>query len=58
LHRALVAADTPYAGVVEAVCATLPPERPGERDEHSAPERPLLELVGLDAYPTHLEVVR
>lgn len=54
LHQALVAADTPYARVtdaVQAVLATAPARRPGERREA---ERPLLELVGLDAYPAHL----
>jgi nitrate reductase delta subunit len=51
LHKALTAADTPYADVLEAVRRTLPPPRPGRRTE---PERPLLELVGLDAYPSHL----
>jgi len=51
LQRALAAADTPYAQVLDAVRATMPAWRPGERVE---PERPLLELVGLDAYPAHL----
>lgn len=51
LHRALVTADTPYARVLDALLKTLPPKLPGERRE---PERPLLELVGLDAYPAHL----
>jgi nitrate reductase delta subunit len=51
LHKALAAADTPYADVLEAVRRTLPPPRPGRRPE---PERPLLELVGLDAYPSHI----
>ena len=51
LRRALAAADTPYAHVLDALVATSPPKRPGERRE---PERPLLELVGLDAYPAHL----
>ncbi|NUR24413.1 MAG: nitrate reductase molybdenum cofactor assembly chaperone [Catenulispora sp.] len=51
LHDALVAAKTPYAHVVGAVRTTLPPRRPAENRE---PERPLLELVGLDAYPAHL----
>lgn len=51
LHKALSAADTPYAYVLEAVRRTLPPLRQGRRPE---PERPLLEMVGLDAYPTHM----
>ncbi|GAA1985465.1 nitrate reductase molybdenum cofactor assembly chaperone [Catenulispora subtropica] len=51
LHEALTAARTPYAHVLEAVRTTLPPPRPAESRE---PERPLLELVGLDAYPAHL----
>lgn len=51
LHKALSAARTPYADVLEAVRTTLPPVRPGKRPE---PERPLLELVGLDAYPAHM----
>lgn len=51
LHRALAAADTPYLYVLDAVSTTLPPRAPGLRAE---PERPLLELVGLDAYPAHL----
>lgn len=51
LHKALTAAETPYADVLGAVRATLPPPRPGRRSE---PGRPLLEMVGLDAYPAHL----
>jgi nitrate reductase delta subunit len=51
LHKALTAAQTPYTQVVEAVQATMPPARSGRRSE---PERPLLELVGLDAYPAHM----
>lgn len=51
LHKALAAADTPYVHVLDALLTTLPPKRTGERPE---PERPLLELVGLDAYPAHL----
>ncbi|NUP51693.1 MAG: nitrate reductase molybdenum cofactor assembly chaperone [Catenulispora sp.] len=51
LHDALSAAGTPYAHVLDAVRTTLPPPRP---DEAREPERPLLELVGLDAYPAHL----
>ena len=51
LHKALTAADTPYAAVLEAVRRTLPPPRPGRRSE---PERPLLEMVGLDVYPSHM----
>ena len=51
LHDALVAAETPYARVLEAVRRTLPPPRPAGSRE---PERPLLELVGLDAYPAQL----
>jgi nitrate reductase delta subunit len=51
LHKALEAAGTPYAGVLDAVRATLPPPRPGERTD---PERPLLELVGLDALPGYM----
>ena len=56
LHKALRAAQTPYAEVLEAVRAALPPARAVRRPE---PERPLLELVGLDAYPAHMvEVAR
>jgi nitrate reductase molybdenum cofactor assembly chaperone NarJ/NarW len=52
LRRALAAADTPYLHVIDAVSATLPPRAAGDRRRE--PERPLLELVGLDAYPAHL----
>jgi nitrate reductase molybdenum cofactor assembly chaperone NarJ/NarW len=51
LHKALIAAKTPYGEVLAAVRATAPPARPGRRPE---PERPLLELVGLDAYPARI----
>ena len=51
LHKALTTAGTPYADVLEAVRRTLPPSRPARRPE---PERPLLEMVGLDAYPSHM----
>jgi nitrate reductase delta subunit len=51
LHRALEAARTPYAHVLDALRRTLPSPRPGRWPE---PERPLLELVGLDAYPSHV----
>lgn len=52
LQRALAAADTPYLDVLDAVSTTLPPRRPGDR--RAELERPLLELVGLDAYPAHV----
>jgi nitrate reductase molybdenum cofactor assembly chaperone NarJ/NarW len=52
LHRALAAADTPYLHVLDALSTTLPPR--SARDRSAGPERPLLELVGLDAYPTHV----
>lgn len=51
LRRALAAADTPYLHVIDAVSTTLPPR--GAHDRPAEPERPLLELVGLDAYPAH-----
>ncbi|MEU0937483.1 nitrate reductase molybdenum cofactor assembly chaperone [Embleya sp. NPDC005971] len=52
LRFALLDADTPYAGVLEAVCATLPGASPGDRAQARALARtgPPREDVGLDSY--------
>lgn len=49
LRLALTATDTPYTGVVEAVCATLPGPSPATKEEAKALARsgPPRELVGL-----------
>ena len=54
LHAALVDHGSPYAGVVEAVLATLPPPGPGDLAEarRLAQAGPPAEAVGLEPYPT------
>ncbi|MFF2780607.1 nitrate reductase molybdenum cofactor assembly chaperone [Streptomyces sp. NPDC058052] len=50
LRLALAAAGTPYTGVLEAVCGTLPGPSPATKEEAKALARtgPPRELVGLD----------
>jgi nitrate reductase molybdenum cofactor assembly chaperone NarJ/NarW len=52
LRLALVEASAPYAGVVAAVCATLPGESPADRATvyAMAAQGPPVEQVGLDDY--------
>ena len=52
LRLALVETSTPYAGVVAAVCATLPGESPADRATvyAMAAQGPPVEQVGLDGY--------
>ena len=52
LRLALTEDKSPWAGAVQAVCATLPPLRGDERDavRRLAAEGPPAEEVGLDAY--------
>jgi nitrate reductase delta subunit len=52
LRMALTQERSPWAGAVEAVCATLPPLRGDEREavRRLAAEGPPAEEVGLDAY--------
>ena len=52
LRMALSEDESPWAGAVQAVCATLPPLRGEERDavRRLAAEGPPAEEVGLDAY--------
>jgi nitrate reductase delta subunit len=53
LHQGLRTMDSPYADVVQAVAATLPP--PGEQDlllaRRLIMQGPPAEAVGLDPYP-------
>ncbi|MFD9789886.1 nitrate reductase molybdenum cofactor assembly chaperone [Streptomyces sp. NPDC059070] len=55
LRYALEAHHSPYTGVVEAVCRTLPGPRPAGRDAALGLARtgPPVELVGLQPYPPH-----
>jgi nitrate reductase molybdenum cofactor assembly chaperone NarJ/NarW len=54
LHSALSEHRSPYAGVVEAVLATLPPPGPADLAEarRLAQAGPPVEAVGLEPYPT------
>jgi nitrate reductase delta subunit len=56
LRFALIEADTPYAGVVEAVCSVLPGVSPADRAavHRMAEAGPPREEVGLDAYDPRL----
>jgi nitrate reductase molybdenum cofactor assembly chaperone NarJ/NarW len=56
LRFALIEADTPYAGVIEAVCSTLPGVSPADRAavHRMAAAGPPREEVGLDAYDPRL----
>jgi nitrate reductase delta subunit len=56
LRIALVEDHTPYASVVEAVCATLPGPSPADRAavQRMVAEGPPREEVGLDAYDPRL----
>jgi nitrate reductase delta subunit len=56
LRFALLDADTPYAGVIEAVCSVLPGVSPADRAavHRMAAAGPPREEVGLDAYDPRL----
>jgi nitrate reductase delta subunit len=56
LRFALIDADTPYAGIIEAVCSVLPGVSPADRAavHRMAAAGPPREEVGLDAYDPRL----
>ncbi|MFP5283527.1 MAG: nitrate reductase molybdenum cofactor assembly chaperone, partial [Actinomycetes bacterium] len=56
LRLALLEAGSPYAGVLEAICATLPGASPADRREVLARAQagPPTEAVGLDPYDPRL----